>query len=388
MFLICSIYVDVFEGGNRVTVQRAEAEGGGGTAIFKFAGNAVQRDCVLVQRSAAATVFIGLGRRALAVLADPRLRDMALRKQMAKASDEDPVHPGWPARTPGGVGGRFRPKDEDAATTDNAEAAPKRQPSAQDEGGPTAQALLGASPGETASAVGTSPTSEAPVPSEASLAGQAAVERAAKDAGEAAVNRVAMRQEIRALAIEILTASVEGAVAPIPVLGEAAIVLTLMEMAETAAELRRLKIDAQAAIDFIEKGPYRLEDLQVSPDNEAFSSYREFYKGFLEQQDLEKRFGRAGDGLEYHHVVEQGGANATAIPAKKLQSTENIVPLPTLLHQVVSAEYSKMSVERPDLTVRQWMQTLSYERQREEGLKILQRLGIIRLERSGWPSNR
>jgi hypothetical protein len=34
-----------------------------------------------------------------------------------KASADDPEHPGWPAGTPGGRGGKFRPKDDNAATT-------------------------------------------------------------------------------------------------------------------------------------------------------------------------------------------------------------------------------------------------------------------------------
>ena len=30
---------------------------------------------------------------------------------LAKASPDDPEHPGWPAKTPGGLGGKFRPKE-------------------------------------------------------------------------------------------------------------------------------------------------------------------------------------------------------------------------------------------------------------------------------------
>src|SRR5262249_9539526 len=161
------------------------------------------------------------------------------------------------------------------------------------------------------------------------------------------------------------------ATAPIPGLGEAAVVLLAAELAETLVEFRRLKIDTRAAIDFIENGPYRLEDLQVSPHKESFSSYDAFYKGFLPEEELEKRFGRAGAGMKSHHTVGQGGPNATAIPAEKLQSTEVIVPLPTLLHQALNSEYSKKSAERPDLTVRQWIQTLPFERQLQEGLKIM-----------------
>jgi len=36
---------------------------------------------------------------------------------LSKASPDDPEHPGWPAGTPGGKGGQFRPKDEDASAS-------------------------------------------------------------------------------------------------------------------------------------------------------------------------------------------------------------------------------------------------------------------------------
>jgi len=35
-----------------------------------------------------------------------------------KAATDDPKHPGWPARTPGGVGGQFRPRDDDGGSGD------------------------------------------------------------------------------------------------------------------------------------------------------------------------------------------------------------------------------------------------------------------------------
>ena len=44
---------------------------------------------------------------------------------IAKAAADDPKHPGWPAGTPGGIGGRFRPKDggdPSGDTGNNAEA--------------------------------------------------------------------------------------------------------------------------------------------------------------------------------------------------------------------------------------------------------------------------
>jgi hypothetical protein len=49
---------------------------------------------------------------------DPRLRSHVIRDDSdqpaaLKASPDDPEHPGWPAGTPDGRGGKFRPKDSD-----------------------------------------------------------------------------------------------------------------------------------------------------------------------------------------------------------------------------------------------------------------------------------
>jgi hypothetical protein len=91
---------------------------------------------------------------------------------------------------------------------------------------------------------------------------------------------------------------------------------------------------------------------------------------------IAKRFGGAGDGYQYHHIVTQGGANADNISAEQLQNTDNIVILPTLLHEAVTGEYlGKSPVE--SLNMYQWLQTQPYEVQREEGLKILRRLNIL-----------
>lgn len=44
------------------------------------------------------------------------LRRAIANSQTTKAAVDDPEHPGWPAGTPGGKGGQFRPKDSDAST--------------------------------------------------------------------------------------------------------------------------------------------------------------------------------------------------------------------------------------------------------------------------------
>jgi hypothetical protein len=49
---------------------------------------------------------------------DERLRRRNENSSIGKASADDPEHPGWPAGTPGGKGGQFRPKDSDENAPD------------------------------------------------------------------------------------------------------------------------------------------------------------------------------------------------------------------------------------------------------------------------------
>lgn len=92
---------------------------------------------------------------------------------------------------------------------------------------------------------------------------------------------------------------------------------------------------------------------------------------------MAKRFGSAGDGYEYHHIVPQGGANAVNIPPEQLQNTDNIIRIPTLLHEAVNQAYAQTK-EGTNMTRYDWIQTQPYEVQREEGLKILRELHIIK----------
>jgi hypothetical protein len=242
------------------------------------------------------------------------LRQRELKDEIRKASPDDPKHPGWPAGTEGGRGGQFRPKDGSEAVT------------AQD-----------------------------------------VIER---------IRRIKARRALRTEALAVLRLAAELMADAVPGIGLAADAATLIDMANTIAELKKLKIDADAAIEFVKHGPYSLEELQVSSDYEEFSSYGDFIKDAAYIALVVKRFGGAGSGNQYHHIVTQGGAN-TKIPAEQLQNTDNVIPLPTLLHEAVNADYSSRWKDTT-MTKYEWLQTQPYDVQREEGLKILRELHILK----------
>ncbi len=201
-----------------------------------------------------------------------------------------------------------------------------------------------------------------------------------KDASELTqkVKSLIARRALRTGLLAGLRVGIEGLGNLIPGVDVAADVMMVADIARTVVEFRKLAIDAAAALNFVNDGPHGLEDLQVSTNGyEDFSSYDAFYKGEPSPEFLAKRFGPAGDGQQYHHIVTQGGTNADNISPEQLQNTDNIIRLPTILHEAVNAEYLKDSPD-PNMNMYQWLQTQPYDVQREQGLKILRNLHILK----------
>jgi hypothetical protein len=191
------------------------------------------------------------------------------------------------------------------------------------------------------------------------------------------IARLAIRRALRSVSLLLLRLANKLPIEVVPIVGE---VSTIIETMRTISEFKQLMIDLDAAFKFVQKGPHTLRELQVSPDGyEQFDSYGEFVKSVWNQIQLARRFGPAGNGYEYHHIVTQGGENGSEIPQEQLQNTDNIIRIPKLLHEEVSAEYSRDAA--PDGTGRslyEWLQTLPYEVQREYGLKILRELHLLK----------
>ena len=234
---------------------------------------------------------------------------------LVKASPDDPDHPGWPKDTPDGQGGQFRPKD--------------------------------------------------------GAEGPNAIDRSKR------LQKLAARRSVRSTMIKVLTtkrlttlALLAGGEA-IPGLEAIDTALMIKDIADITAEGLAENKAVEVALDFTKQGPHTLEDLSVGKEVESFSSFDAFKKS-----DLEKRFGPAGDGYEYHHIVEQA-SNRGLIPAEKINSTTNIIRIPKLLHEEVNASYAGRFPGGDGGSVRDWLRGTSFDFQREYGLKTLRDLGIV-----------
>lgn len=217
--------------------------------------------------------------------------DHSLSDPLRKASPDDPKHPGWPAGTAGGLGGKFRPKD--------------------------------------------------------------GTEAVISDEDKQQIESLAARRAIREILFSFLRIGVEAALSLIPGIGEASDVALFRELLEMAGQYRQLRIDTQAAIDFVKTRPHTLAELSAAADAASEPGY------------------------ENHHIVMQGGTNRMNIPEEQLQRPDNIVRVPTLLHERITAEYFKASRVMPGMKVYQWLQTQPFDVQYDEGVKIMRDLKII-----------
>ncbi|WP_147443552.1 hypothetical protein [Corallococcus sicarius] len=105
-------------------------------------------------------------------------------------------------------------------------------------------------------------------------------------------------------------------------------------------------------------------DASTSSGPKAYSSYKSFRRAM----------GPAGEGKEWHHVVEQTDGNVARFGPRAIHNTENIIPLEKELHGAVSAFYSSRQYRittSEALTVRQWLSTQSFEVQRAFGLQAM-----------------
>ena len=140
------------------------------------------------------------------------------------------------------------------------------------------------------------------------------------------------------------------------------------DLPEIAAESAEENADIDAAEAVAEHDPLTVEELSTTGEEETFSSYDAFKK-----LDLEKRFGPAGDGYEYHHIIEQ----SADFSQEQLQSTSNIVRIPRLLHEEINSIYARSAEDLGGQSLRRSLTGKSHNAQKEAGLKILRQVGAL-----------
>lgn len=190
------------------------------------------------------------------------------------------------------------------------------------------------------------------------------------------LKRLKALREFRAATQAALVLLRTALIEEIPGIDIAANIKAVIDLGQIAIQLGNDEDEINKAIKFVQNGPYSLDDLQVSGNGDSFSSFSDFKKILLMEAIL-RAYGAAGPGEEWHHIVEQGGDNANNFSQEQLQSTQNIIPLPGPVHDLVTAEYAK-EYDKSGKTVREWLSGQSFQDQWNEGVKILRNLGIVK----------
>jgi hypothetical protein len=93
---------------------------------------------------------------------------------------------------------------------------------------------------------------------------------------------------------------------------------------------------------------------------------------------LKRARGPAGQGKQWHHIVEQTDGNVQRFGPQALHNTENVIAVDEPIHQRISAYYSSKDARFTGAqTVRQWLSKQSFQVQRDFGLSTLARYGIV-----------
>ncbi len=99
----------------------------------------------------------------------------------------------------------------------------------------------------------------------------------------------------------------------------------------------------------------------IDASKQAFESFDAF----------KKAMGSAGEGMEWHHIVEQ--SKVDQFGAAAIHSTSNIVAVPAAVNRRVNAYYSSVQDFTKGKTVREWLKGKSFEEQAKFGQEVLDR---------------
>jgi hypothetical protein len=102
----------------------------------------------------------------------------------------------------------------------------------------------------------------------------------------------------------------------------------------------------------------------------------ESVEGFRTFNSFKKFYGAAGEGMQWHHIVEQGGGRIARFGPEAIHNAENLVEVPTEIHREISGFYSSKKAFSEGKTVRQWLKSKSFEEQYKFGQQVLRDHGV------------
>lgn len=102
-------------------------------------------------------------------------------------------------------------------------------------------------------------------------------------------------------------------------------------------------------------------------------------QGFSTFNKLKNYIGSAGDGNDWHHIVEKSQINKSGFDPTLIHNTNNIISVDHYTHIKITAYYNTKSFPFTEgLSVRDWLAGKDFQTQYEFGLDILRNFGVIK----------
>ncbi len=115
-------------------------------------------------------------------------------------------------------------------------------------------------------------------------------------------------------------------------------------------------------------------DKKVSNAKSNASSRPGGYNSFGQ---LKKAVGKAGQGNDWHHIVEQSQIKKSGFDVQMIQNKNNIISVSKGVHKDISRYYSSIQPMSNGMRVRDWLAGKSYDFQYKFGIDILKKFGGI-----------
>lgn len=113
---------------------------------------------------------------------------------------------------------------------------------------------------------------------------------------------------------------------------------------------------------------YIYNNITHASNNLAPASQDVVQNSFDTYQAMKKVLGSAGEGNQWHHIVEQCQVGKTGLSPQMIQSTNNIIAVNNTIHGKISGFYSSIQPFTNGMTVRNWLAGKSFETQYAFGL--------------------
>ncbi len=100
--------------------------------------------------------------------------------------------------------------------------------------------------------------------------------------------------------------------------------------------------------------------------------------GYRSFRAFKRAQGKAGKGMEWHHVVEQNPTNMARFGSEAINNTNNLVKIDAATHRKISGFYSSKATFTKGQTVRQWVSQQPYQVQQQFGLQTMKDFGVTK----------